>query len=91
MDENCLCQFKVTDTQFWLMVAQIAQGRFQLRASQLAVTGNKDASIILGGTYKFVIKRRGRHFTGDVATEHHILRGQVKGMGGVCPAEYKQS
>ncbi|AUB77415.1 hypothetical protein B195_022030 [Pseudomonas sp. Lz4W] len=86
-----MCQFKVADTQFWMTPAQAAQGRFQLRSSQLAVTGNEDASIILGGTYQFVIKGRGRHFTGDVTTEHHILGGQIEGMGCVCPAECKQS
>jgi len=47
----------------------------------LTVAGYKDGSIILGGTYQFVIEGRGRHFTGDVPSEHGILRGCVEGEG----------
>ena len=78
MDENCLCQFKVAGMKFWLGLTQVNQGRFQLRSSQLTITGNECCGVILGGEQQFMVEGGGGHHAGGIAAGDEVLRGQVK-------------
>ena len=66
--------------KFWLGPAQVIQGRFQLCASQLAVTGDECCSVIPGGEQQFMVEgRRGHHACGVTAGDSALCR-EVEGI-----------
>lgn len=80
-------QFKVAGTKFWPGLTQVNQRRLKLCSSQLAITGYKRCSIILGGKYQFVVEGSARHLAGDVTAGDQALRGRIEGHGRRYPGQ----